>query len=109
MRPNTEPRLIESESPAFDASRFVVEVKSTAAKDGTQIDYYLLWPRNPVAGQPVPTLMTGYGAFGISLPRDTWTLLWAGAHSSSGWIEAVHLSCPRSAAEASEATRGTKQ
>jgi prolyl oligopeptidase len=68
MRPNTEPRLIESESPAFDASRFVVEVKSTPAKDGTQIDYYLLRPRNPVAGQPVPTLMTGYGAFGISLP-----------------------------------------
>jgi prolyl oligopeptidase len=68
MRPNAEPRLIESESPAFDASRLIVEVKSTAAKDGTQIDYYLLRPRNTVAGQPVPTLMTGYGAFGISLP-----------------------------------------
>ncbi len=61
MRPNTEPRLIESESPAFDASRFVVEIKSTAAKDGTLIDYYLLRPRNTVAGQSVPTLMTGYG------------------------------------------------
>ena len=68
MRPNTEPRLIESESPAFDASRFIVEVKSAAAKDGTLIDYYLLRPRNTVAGQPVPTLMTGYGAFGVSLP-----------------------------------------
>ena len=36
------------------------------SKDGTAIDYFLLRPREVHAGTPAPTLMTGYGAFGIS-------------------------------------------
>ena len=67
-RPGATPRLIEAESPAFNATGFVVEIKSTPSKDGTSIDYYLLRPRILKAGHPTPTLMTGYGAFGISLP-----------------------------------------
>jgi prolyl oligopeptidase len=52
--------------PSFDASRFRVEVKSTRSKDGTDIDYFLLRPASPAKPGAVPTLMTGYGAFGIS-------------------------------------------
>jgi prolyl oligopeptidase len=58
--------LLQAEVPAFDATRFVVEVRSVASKDGTPIDYFLLRPRALHAGSPTPTLMTGYGAFGIS-------------------------------------------
>lgn len=65
-RPDSKARLLQSEAPAFAAGRFVVEIRSAQSKDGTSIDYYLLRPRNTPPGTPVPTLMTGYGAFGIS-------------------------------------------
>lgn len=54
-----------SEEPAFDASRFAVDLKKATSKDGTEIDYYLLRPKS-TTGKPTPLLMTGYGAFGIS-------------------------------------------
>lgn len=53
--------------PSFDASRFRVEVKSTKSKDGTDIDYFLLRPAHPAHPGATPTLMTGYGAFGIAV------------------------------------------
>lgn len=59
-----------AEQPAFDASRFVVELKSARSRDGTDIDYFLLRPRQPAARGEAPLLMTGYGAFGISLSPD---------------------------------------
>jgi prolyl oligopeptidase len=65
-RPGSKPSLLQAELPAFDATRFVVEVRSVSSKDGTPIDYFLLRPRELRAGSPTPTLMTGYGAFGIS-------------------------------------------
>ena len=58
---------VYTEAAAFDASRFMVERRTTRAKDGVEIDYFLLRPKTIPAGKPVPTLMTGYGAFGISL------------------------------------------
>lgn len=58
---------LEQAASAFDASRYVVEVKSATSKDGTPIDYYLVRPRVPARPGPVPTLITGYGAFGITL------------------------------------------
>ena len=64
--PGSKPSLLQAEVPAFDATRFAVEVRSVASKDGTPIDYFLLRPRELHAGSPTPTLMTGYGAFGIS-------------------------------------------
>lgn len=59
-----------SEKPAFDASRFVAELKTAASKDGTAVDFYLLRPKNPSRPGKTPLLMTGYGAFGISLAPD---------------------------------------
>jgi len=67
LRPGRQPAMIETEKSVFDASRFVSEIKSVASKDGTSIDYYLLRPRDIAKGSATPTLMTGYGAFGISL------------------------------------------
>ncbi|HKY79859.1 MAG TPA: prolyl oligopeptidase family serine peptidase [Sphingobium sp.] len=55
-----------SEKPAFDASKFQVELKSATSGDGTEIDYYLLCPKLS-KGATTPLLMTGYGAFGISM------------------------------------------
>lgn len=65
-RPGSQRVPLQAEEPAFDASRFVVEVRSATSKDGTSIDYYLVRPRKLRAGSLTPTLMTGYGAFGIS-------------------------------------------
>lgn len=57
------------EKPAFDASGFVVELKTATSKDGTPIDYYLLRPKTSKPGA-TPLLMTGYGAFGISFAPE---------------------------------------
>jgi prolyl oligopeptidase len=50
----------------FDASTHAVEVRQARASDGELIDYLMIAPRQR-RGRPVPTVMTGYGAFGISL------------------------------------------
>jgi prolyl oligopeptidase len=44
----------------------MVEIKSTASPDGTLIEYYLLRPKALAHAGATPTLMTGYGAFGLS-------------------------------------------
>jgi prolyl oligopeptidase len=64
--PGSRRVLLQAETAAFDASRFVAEVRTATSKDGTPIDYYLVRPRDTHPGSPIPTLMTGYGAFGIS-------------------------------------------
>ncbi len=60
-------KVLAQEKHAFDADAFVVEVKSALSSDGTSIDYYLVRPKKPVRPGAVPTLITGYGAFGITL------------------------------------------
>jgi prolyl oligopeptidase len=67
LRPGQPLQTLYAEKAAFDASGFVVELKSAAAADGTLIDYYLLRPKILAHPGATPTLMTGYGAFGISL------------------------------------------
>ena len=73
-----------SEKPAFDARRFVVELKSAPSKDGTLIDYYLLRPKAASKGD-TPLLMTGYGAFGISFIPGYLDLL-VGGKSLLTWL-----------------------
>ena len=67
LRPGQPQQALYAEKAAFDASGFVVEIKSVTAADGTLIDYYLLRPKIPAHPGATPTLMTGYGAFGVSL------------------------------------------
>lgn len=58
--------LLARDPSLMDGSGFVTEIGSAISKDGTSIDYFLLKPRKP-AGGPQPLLMTGYGAFGLSM------------------------------------------
>ena len=67
LRPGKPLQTLYSEKAAFDASGFLVEIKSAPSADGTLIDYYLLRPKTLAHPGATPTLMTGYGAFGISL------------------------------------------
>ena len=67
LRPGQSLQPLYAEKAAFDASGFVVEIKSVTAVDGTLIDYYLLRPKTLAHPGAAPTLMTGYGAFGVSL------------------------------------------
>jgi prolyl oligopeptidase len=67
LRPQQPLQTLYAEKAAFDASGLVVEIKSVTAADGTLIDYYLLRPKTLAHPGATPTLMTGYGAFGVSL------------------------------------------
>ncbi|HKP79460.1 MAG TPA: prolyl oligopeptidase family serine peptidase, partial [Phenylobacterium sp.] len=64
------PEVLFAEQPAFEAGRFLVELKSARSKDGTEIDYYLVRPREPGKPGATPLLMTGYGAFGFSFAPE---------------------------------------
>jgi prolyl oligopeptidase len=66
-RRNRAPLRIGEESAAFDASRHTVEIRSAVSRDGTSVPYYLVRPAVVQRGVAVPTLMTGYGAFGVPL------------------------------------------
>lgn len=66
-RPGADAPVLLAQDPALvDAERYVTEIGQATSPDGTEVDYYLLRPReSPWAGAQ-PTLATGYGAFGIS-------------------------------------------
>jgi prolyl oligopeptidase len=49
---------------AFDHSSYAVETKVAISKDGTEIDYFILAPKQRRGELPV--LMTGYGAFAVN-------------------------------------------
>lgn len=57
---------LEAVGEVFDASDFTVDIRTARSRDGTTVDYYLIRPKS--ATKDVPTLITGYGAFGITLP-----------------------------------------
>jgi prolyl oligopeptidase len=50
---------------AFDHSSHAVETRVAISKDGTEIDYYILAPKQ--RREEIPVLMTGYGAFGVNV------------------------------------------
>ncbi len=81
----SSPLLIASETPVMDTSRFVVEARSAVSSDKTRIDYVLLRPREARNGAPIPTLMTGYGAFGITL-RFGYFDRFVGGRSLALWL-----------------------
>ena len=77
--------LVASEAPVMDTSKFVVEARSAISRDKTPIDYLLLRPRDTRAAVPTPTLMTGYGAFGITLQAGYFDYL-VGGRSLALWL-----------------------
>lgn len=60
---------IASGKPIIDAAAYVVDVRSAPSHDGTMVDYYLVRPKERRPG-PVPTLMSGYGSFGVNFDPD---------------------------------------
>jgi prolyl oligopeptidase len=66
VRPGKSPVQIYADKPLIDASRYVSEIRSAQSKDGTSVDYYLVRPKEPAPG-PVPTIIYGYGGFGLNV------------------------------------------
>lgn len=66
-RDGSGPRLLAKDPELFPEDRYVTEIAHAISDDGTRVDYYLLRPRQSPWQGPQPTLMTGYGAFGISV------------------------------------------
>jgi prolyl oligopeptidase len=60
-----DPVTIDSAKPEADLSNYTVEIKSARAADGESVDYYLMHKKTGPKG-PVPTILQGYGAFGVS-------------------------------------------
>ena len=85
-RAGRTPLLAGEEPPAFDASRYTVEVRSAAARDGTPIDYFLVRPWTPASNGATPTLMTGYGAFEVSVVPG-YLDSWVGGRAFKLWFE----------------------
>jgi prolyl oligopeptidase len=54
-----------SQRAAFDHSSYAVETRVAISKDGTEIDYFILAPKQ--RRKELPVLMTGYGAFAINV------------------------------------------
>jgi len=60
------PQKLRSLPARFDASRHVVEQFWTASKDGTQIPYFVVRPKDLQFNGTAPTLLYAYGGFQIS-------------------------------------------
>ncbi|MDB5368348.1 MAG: hypothetical protein JWM77_4275 [Rhodospirillales bacterium] len=69
LAPGKKPVEIEAGKQIFEARDFTVEVRAAKSKDGTLVDYYLVRPKYPAPG-PVPTVMSGYGSFGLNFSPD---------------------------------------
>jgi prolyl oligopeptidase len=52
---------------AFEASKFLTEIRTAKSRDGTLVGYYLVRPRNPKPG-PTPIILSAYGGGGGVIP-----------------------------------------
>ena len=65
--PATPPQALKAMPAFFDASRDVVEQHFATSKDGTQVPYFLVRPKDLEFDGTNPTLLYGYGGFEISM------------------------------------------
>ena len=56
----------KAETPKFDASRDLVEQRFATSRDGTQIPYFIVHPKNLKLDGSNPTILYGYGGFAVS-------------------------------------------
>jgi prolyl oligopeptidase len=82
VRTNGQRTLLEASPAAFDASALQVDLRQARSRDGQVIEYVVVGPRVRKPG-PVPTLMTGYGAFGISFTPAYFTTMMGGAYGGA--------------------------
>jgi prolyl oligopeptidase len=59
--------IAKAQPAMFDASNDVVEQHEAASKDGTKIPYFIVRPKNMAYDGANPTVLYGYGGFGISM------------------------------------------
>ena len=65
--PTVRATPIKNLTQKFDAARFTVEQLTATSKDGTQVPYFVVRPKNFVADGAAPTLLYGYGGFDVSM------------------------------------------
>ncbi len=58
--------IVKVSPPRFDASNDVVEQREATSKDGTQIPYFIVHPKNMKLDGNNPTLLYAYGGFDVS-------------------------------------------
>jgi prolyl oligopeptidase len=85
LRSNGERQLLAQDPSLIDAKGFVTEIGSAVSKDGTSVDYFLLRARQQDSN-PVPLLMTGYGAFAISFRPGYFNAV-VGGPALKVWLE----------------------
>jgi prolyl oligopeptidase len=59
--------VAKTSPPRFDASDDVVEQREATSKDGTQIPYFIVHPKNMQLDGKNPTLLYAYGGFDVSM------------------------------------------
>jgi prolyl oligopeptidase len=59
-----QPALVDAAKPETDLRGYTAEIRSARASDGELVDYYLM--SKPGSRGPTPTLLQGYGGFGVS-------------------------------------------
>ncbi len=60
-------KLLE-QKPTFDAKRMAFEQYWATSKDGTQVPYFVIHPKNMLLNGSNPTLLWGYGAGNVAFP-----------------------------------------
>jgi prolyl oligopeptidase len=60
-------KLVKAPPAKFDASKDVVEQYEATSKDGTQIPYFIVHPKNMKLDGSNPTVLYAYGGFQVSL------------------------------------------
>ena len=63
---NDQRELLKARPAFFDAIGIKVEQRFAKSKDGTQVPYFVVWPRSAKADGSNPTLLYGYGGFEVS-------------------------------------------
>jgi prolyl oligopeptidase len=59
--------VLKSRPNFFDGTGMRVEQRFAKSKDGTQVPYFVVWPKGAKADGNNPTLLYGYGGFEVSL------------------------------------------
>ncbi len=60
-------RVVKTSPARFDASNDVVEQREATSKDGTQVPYFIVHPKNMKLDGANPTLLYAYGGFDVSM------------------------------------------
>jgi prolyl oligopeptidase len=78
---NDERLKLKARQSWFDSSGMKVEQQFVTSKDGTQVPYFVVYPKGFQPGKMAPTLLYGYGGFEVSMtPRYS-------ASWGRGWLQ----------------------